>query len=145
MTLGICFLPCLTCLFTSVFQQAFNAAVAINHMKKLQLAHSEASVKQSKVSTTLPDIKVISASNTESAEKNLIPDHQDPNGNLHSRYMIVPAMPTEIKSQYYPTKSSHRLSLTVAEKSKHVYHSEPANLNGCGTLFNISNLQIFYI
>ncbi|XP_062871320.1 calcium/calmodulin-dependent protein kinase IGb [Trichomycterus rosablanca] len=116
----------------SKWKQAFNATVAINHMKKLQLAHCEASVKQSQVPTQLPDIKIITACNTEATEKNLVPDNQDPNGNLPSSYMIVPALQTEIKSQYYPVKSSHRLTLTVAEKSKHVYHSEPANLNGYG-------------
>ncbi|XP_066526905.1 calcium/calmodulin-dependent protein kinase type 1D-like [Hoplias malabaricus] len=121
----------------SKWKQAINATVAINHMKKLQLAHCEGSIKQSQVSTPLPTIKVIPTSSPETVRKNLVAEPQEPNGNLPNFHMTVPAGPMDVKGQYQPPKVCHRETahvgtLTVAEKGKHVYHSEPANLNGYG-------------
>ncbi|XP_036447555.1 calcium/calmodulin-dependent protein kinase type 1D-like isoform X2 [Colossoma macropomum] len=121
----------------SKWKQAFNATVAINHMKKLQLAHYEASVKQSQAPTQLPDITVSSTSSPEAVRKSLVPETPEPNGNLPIHHMTVPTVPTDTKFLYQPPKVSHRETahagtLTVAEKGKHVYHSEPANLNGYG-------------
>lgn len=113
-------------LFFCVFQQAFNATVAINHMKKLQLAHGEASVKQSQTQTQLPDIKIISTSHPE--DNNMAYDSLEPNGNLPS-HMTVSSVSMETKTQYLLPKVSHSVPLTVTEKTKHVYHSEPGNLN----------------
>lgn len=112
-----------------VFQQAFNATVAINHMKKLQLAHGEASAKQSLKQIQLPDIKVISMSHTEATDNNPIHDNQEPNGNLSCSHITVPSVSMETKTQYLLPKVSHSVTLTVTEKTKHVYHSEPGNLN----------------
>lgn len=112
-----------------VFQQAFNATVAINHLKKLQLAHGEASVKQSQTQTQLPDIKIISTSHPEATDNNPVHDNLEPNGNLPS-HMALPSVSMETKTQYLLPKGSHSVTLTVTEKTKHVYHSEPGNLNG---------------
>ncbi|KAB5546498.1 hypothetical protein PHYPO_G00072780 [Pangasianodon hypophthalmus] len=114
----------------SKWKQAFNATVAINHMKKLQLAHGEASVKQSQTQIQLPDIKVISTSYPEATDNNLIHDSLEPNGNLPCSYMTLPSVSMETKTQYLLPKVSHSVTLTVTEKTKHVYHSEPGNLNG---------------
>lgn len=135
-----CFISDVICLF----QQAFNATVAINHMKKLQLAHCDASGKQSQNATQLPDIKVIATSSPEAARKNLVPEPPESNGNLNI-HMTVPASPIELKGVYQPPKVSHRETahagtLTVAEKGKHVYHSEPANLNG----YNLSSVTPYH-
>lgn len=112
-----------------VFQQAFNATIAINHMKKLHLAHGEASVKQNQTQTQLPDIQVISTSHPEMTDNNLVHDNLEPNGNLLS-HMQLPSVSMETKTQYLHPKVSHSATLTVTEKTKHVYHSEPGNLNG---------------
>lgn len=106
-----------------VLQQAFNATVAINHMKKLQLAHGDTLAKQSQTQTQLPDIKVISTSHPEATDNNLVHDNLEPNGNLPSH---MPSVSMETKMPMV----SHSVTLTVTEKAKHVYHSEPRNLNG---------------
>ncbi|XP_046726120.1 calcium/calmodulin-dependent protein kinase IGb isoform X2 [Silurus meridionalis] len=114
----------------SKWKQAFNATVAINHMKKLQLAHGEALVKQSKTQTQtqLPDIKVIS--HPEATNNNPAYDNLEPNGNLPCSHIALPSVSMEAKTQYLLPKGSHSVTLTVTEKNKHVYHSEPGNLNG---------------
>ncbi|TSS48101.1 Calcium/calmodulin-dependent protein kinase type 1G [Bagarius yarrelli] len=113
----------------SKWKQAFNATVAINHMKKLQLAHCEASVKQNLNQTQLPEVKVISTSPSEATDNNPVPDNLELNGNLPCSHMRLPHVSTETKTQYYLPKVSHSVTLAVAEKTKYVYHSEPGNLN----------------
>ncbi|KAF4096362.1 calcium/calmodulin-dependent protein kinase IGb isoform X1 [Onychostoma macrolepis] len=117
----------------SKWKQAFNATVAIHHMKKLQLAHSEACLRLKQ--TPAPEIKVIATSTPESVRKKLFAETPEPNGNVPSNQMNVPSSSTESKSQYHPVRvshsdTSHVGTLTIAEKSKHVYHSQPADLNG---------------
>lgn len=122
-------------MFTS--QQAFNAAVAINHMKKLQLAHSELVLRQA----SIPDIKVIDVSSPTKNCKRLEPDKLDRkvaevNGKAQgTNHMPLPSSHMELKSHYHPLKASQsdcsaHHTPTIAEQGKHVYHSEPANLNG---------------
>lgn len=117
----------------SSLQQAFNATVAIRQMKKLQLAHSESCLKQ--IPPAVPEIKVIATSTPESGRKKLSAETPEQNGNAPSNHMNVPSCSTESKSQYHPVRVSHSETthvgtLTIAEKGKHVYHSEPADLNG---------------
>ncbi|KAM9445414.1 calcium/calmodulin-dependent protein kinase IGb isoform 2-T2 [Clarias gariepinus] len=114
----------------SKWKQAFNATVAINHMKKLQLAHGEASVKRIQAQIQLPDIKIISTSNPEQTDNDLVHDSLEPNGSLPYSHITLPPVSLETKAQYLLPKVSHSVTLTVTEKSKHVYHSEPGNLNG---------------
>ncbi|XP_026092894.1 calcium/calmodulin-dependent protein kinase type 1D-like isoform X1 [Carassius auratus] len=115
----------------SKWKQAFNATVAINQMKKLQLANSEACV----TSAPAPEFKETAASTPESVCKKLFTETPEPNGNIHSNQINVPSGSTESKTQYHPVRVSHSETthvgtLTIAEKGKHVYHSEPADLNG---------------
>ncbi|XP_051961646.1 calcium/calmodulin-dependent protein kinase type 1D-like isoform X1 [Xyrauchen texanus] len=119
----------------SKWKQAFNATVAINHMMKVQLAHSEAGVRQNQTPPSVPEIKVITTSTPESVHKKLPTVPPDLNSNSASNQMNVPASSTEYKSQYLSIRVSHSETthvgtLSVAEKNKHVYHSEPADLNG---------------
>ncbi|XP_058499088.1 calcium/calmodulin-dependent protein kinase type 1D-like [Solea solea] len=121
----------------SKWKQAFNAAVAINHMKKLQQAHSELVVRQA----SIPDIKVIDLSSPTKPRKRLDPDKLEPSrvevsenaqGTTH---IPLPQSHVEPKSHYHALKASHsdcgtHHAPTIAEQGKHVYHSEPANLNG---------------
>ncbi|KAI1893184.1 hypothetical protein AGOR_G00141290 [Albula goreensis] len=113
----------------SKWKQAFNATVAINHMKKLQLAHSEVLARQAPV--PVPHIKVVDLSSPSPSHSDLNPENLEPNGNLEPdpAHMTLPPNPSEPKSHYYPVtaNSSHATSL---EQGKHAYHSEPANLNG---------------
>ncbi|KAJ3586328.1 hypothetical protein NHX12_012728 [Muraenolepis orangiensis] len=86
----------------SKWKQAFNATVAINHMKKLQAAHSETVVRQADV----PDIRVVDVSSPPVPHKRLDP--------------------TELKSHFFPLKTCHSQSQphhapTIAE---HAYHSD---------------------
>ncbi|KAI3357790.1 hypothetical protein L3Q82_016180, partial [Scortum barcoo] len=119
------------------WKQAFNAAVAINHMKKLQLAHSDLVLRQS----SIPDIKVIDLSSPTKNRKHLDPDKLDQkvpevNGKAQgANHMTLPLSLIEPKSHYQSlkaTQSQHGThhAPTIAEQGKSVYHSEPANLNG---------------
>ncbi|XP_034550892.1 calcium/calmodulin-dependent protein kinase IGb [Notolabrus celidotus] len=132
----------------SKWKQAINAAVAINHMKKLQLAHSELVMRK----TSIPDIKVIDMSSPAKTCKHLDPDRLDPrtaevNGRAHiNGHMSLPMSSIEPKSHYHTLKAtqSHVVphhAPTIAEQGKHVYHSEPANLNGYGKSRNGKALQ----
>ncbi|KTF90022.1 hypothetical protein cypCar_00015335 [Cyprinus carpio] len=117
----------------SKWKQAFNATVAIHHMKKLQQAHSEACLRLKQ--TPVPEIKVIATSTPESVRKKLFAETPEPNGSVPSNQMSVPSGSTDSKSQYHPVRVSHSETthvgtLTITEKSKHVYHSQPADLNG---------------
>ncbi|XP_056129037.1 calcium/calmodulin-dependent protein kinase IGb [Lampris incognitus] len=123
----------------SKWKQAFNATVAINHMKKLQLAHSELLEKQ----VNIPDIKVIDVSSPTKPCQHLDPEVLDGevaeiNGNIPgTNHMTLPPSPTEPKSHYHQLKTSQshcnpHHAPTIAEQGKHAYHSEPANLNGYG-------------
>lgn len=124
----------------SSLQQAFNATVAIHHMKKLQLAHSEACLRLKQ--TPVPEIKVNATSTPESVHKKLLAETPEPNGSVPSNQMNVPSGSTESKSHFHPVRVSHSETtthvgtLTIAEKSKHVYHSQPADLNGYIFVFN---------
>ncbi|XP_042347019.1 calcium/calmodulin-dependent protein kinase IGb [Plectropomus leopardus] len=123
----------------SKWKQAYNAAVAINHMKKLQLAHSEMVLRQA----SIPEIKVIDVSSPKKSLKCLDLDKTDPkvtevnskaNGTLH---MSLPTSPIEPKSHYHTLKTTQSQAVShhapsIAEQGKNVYHSEPANLNGGG-------------
>ncbi|MEQ2188293.1 hypothetical protein GOODEAATRI_013521, partial [Goodea atripinnis] len=116
---------------------AYNATVAINHMKKLQLAHTELTLRQ----TSVPDIEVIDVSSPIKTRKHLDPDKPEPkkedvNGNISETHrMSLPTSHVDLKSHFHPLKASQSQAAanhapTIAEQGKHVYHSEPANLNG---------------
>uniref|UniRef100_A0AAY4BJQ0 Protein kinase domain-containing protein n=1 Tax=Denticeps clupeoides TaxID=299321 RepID=A0AAY4BJQ0_9TELE len=131
----------------SKWKQAFNATAAINHMKKLQLAHSEVMTRQMRV----PNINVTEASNVDSAHTEN-PENLEPNGNIPAvtTGTHVTAPHSEPKNLHHVTlKGCHAQSqlhphtgtLSIAEKGKHVYHSEPANLNGFSTRGPERNLQ----
>ena len=118
-------------------QQAYNAAVAINHMKKLQLAHSEQVLRQA----SIPDIQVIDVSSPKKNHKRLDPDPKgaEVNGKVNRTIHIsLPTSPIESKSHYHTLKATHSQvphhAPSMAEQGKNVYHSEPANLNGFVTI-----------
>lgn len=122
-------------------QQAYNAAVAINHMKKLQLATSELVLRNA----SIPDIKVIDVSSPDKNRKRLEPDKFDPKltdirgivkGTIH---ISLPTSALEMKSHYHTLKATQSQAgphhaPTMAEQGKNAYRSEPANLNGCVAL-----------
>lgn len=124
---------------TSCFcsQQAFNAAVAINHMKKLQQAHSQLVLRQK----SIPDIKVTDVSSPAKTRKHPNPDKLCPKMEENSvkvsgsKHMPLPMSHVDLKSHHHPLKATQSQCVahhapTIAEQGKHVYHSEPANLNG---------------
>ncbi|XP_012689947.1 calcium/calmodulin-dependent protein kinase IGb isoform X2 [Clupea harengus] len=139
----------------SKWKQAYNAAVAINHMRKLQLAHSEMAMRQNSV--VIPEVNVIEASTIAPAvEPHKEPNSDEVNGNLPASqstvmgHVSVPHSCSEPRSHYeaalsgsqsgpQPTRPHggtlpiHAGTLTNAERGKHVYQSEPANLNGYGS------------
>ncbi|KAM6976734.1 calcium/calmodulin-dependent protein kinase IGb [Aplochiton taeniatus] len=116
------------------WKQAYNAAVAINHMRKLQLAHSELVLKQA----SIPKINIVDVSSPTKPRKKLEPDRRDPvtheiNGNIPSFNRDLPVPATETKSNFHTLRPSHsegHHAPSIAEQGKHAYHSEPANLNG---------------
>lgn len=106
-------------------------------MKKLQLAHSEQVLRQA----SIPDIRVIDVSSPTKNRKHLDPDKVEPkvpevNGSVQgTHHMSLPTSHVELKSHCHPLKTSQsecstQHAPTIAEQGKHVYHSEPANLNG---------------
>lgn len=106
-------------------------------MKKMHLAHSEQVLRQ----TSIPDTKVTDVSSPEKTCKRLHPDKRDPTGSdgngkvPGTGHASLPKSPIELKSHYHPLKAtqSHcgpHPAPTIAEQGKHVYQSEPANLNG---------------
>nr|XP_057908356.1 calcium/calmodulin-dependent protein kinase type 1D-like isoform X2 [Doryrhamphus excisus] len=116
------------------WKQAFNAAVAINHMKKLQLAHSEKLPK----ATCVPDIHVVKVFSPVTQRKRPDPEGpqsrvSDTNGKIRTtNHMTLPTTHVELKSHYHPLKASQSAhhAPTIAEQGKYIYHSEPANLHG---------------
>ncbi|KPP61973.1 calcium/calmodulin-dependent protein kinase IG-like [Scleropages formosus] len=115
----------------SKWKQAFNAAVAINHMKKLHLAHSECPADHGPGS--VPDIQVVDVSSPEAVRRDLDPELPEPRRGARDGHMALPANHNEPKSHYHPLRISHSEpphALAVGEKGRHAYHSEPANLNG---------------
>lgn len=107
-------------------------------MKKLQLAHSELVLRQA----SIPDIRVVDLSSPSKSRKHPEPDRLDPkgaqvNGKSHGTHHM--SLPTSshvgLKSHFTPLKATQSQcgahhAPTIAEQGKHVYHSEPANLNG---------------
>lgn len=117
--------------FSVCSQQAFNAAVAINHMKKMHLAHSDMALKK----LSIPDIKVTEASSSEKHGRNLSPKAVENGEKVAStNLMPLPMSHMDPKGHYHPLKAAQSHlgppHPTIAEQGKHVYHSEPANLNG---------------
>lgn len=106
-------------------------------MKKLQLAHTELALRQASV----PDIKVIDVSSPTKSRKHPDPEKpeakkEDINGNIsETQHMSLPPSHVDLKNHFHPLKASQSQNAaqhapTMAEQGKHVYHSEPANLNG---------------
>ncbi|XP_061550328.1 calcium/calmodulin-dependent protein kinase type 1G-like isoform X2 [Phycodurus eques] len=110
----------------SKWKKAFNATVAVNHMKKLRLAHAERLPESARV----PDIRAVEASPPVSRRKRLDPEKETEEAADHAGPL---AGHVDLKCRFRPPKASqtvHRAP-TVAEQGKYIYHSEPANLNGC--------------
>lgn len=126
------------------WKQAFNAAVAINHMKKMQQAHSELIVRQN----SIPDIKVTDVSSPATACNHLDTDKRcaktgESNVKV-SNHMTLPMSHVDLKSHCHPLKATQSQCThapTMAEQGKNIYHSEPANLNGYGKNRNGKPLQ----
>ena len=91
-----------TLVLSVVFQQAFNATVAINHMRKLQLAHSE---QQVRIPVIVPDIKVVDVSSPPKTRKNLNPNLLEPKENTIGDHMALPPSSNELKS-HHPLRTS---------------------------------------
>ncbi|XP_070695793.1 calcium/calmodulin-dependent protein kinase IGb [Pempheris klunzingeri] len=131
----------------SKWKQAFNAAVAINHLRKLQQAHSELLLRQS----SIPDIKVVDLCAPVKNCKRLEPDKLEPkvaevNGKVQGAHMALPTSHVDLKSHCHPLKASQSQGSahhapTMAEQSKKAYHSQPANLNGYGKTCDGKPLQ----
>ncbi|XP_034732136.1 calcium/calmodulin-dependent protein kinase IGb isoform X2 [Etheostoma cragini] len=118
----------------SKWKQAYNAAVAISHMKKLQLAHSEQAGRQ----TRIPDIQVVDLSSPKKSHIRLDPDKLDPKlPGFNDPVIGTNHMSLDPKSHYHTLKTTQSQAVphhapSMAEQSKNIYHSEPANLNGYG-------------
>lgn len=101
-------------------------------MKKMHLAHSDMVLKK----LSIPDIKVTDSSSSEKNGRNLDPKVVENGEKVAStNLMPLPTSHVDLKSHYQPLKAvqSHlgpHHAPTMAEQGKHVYHSEPSNLNG---------------
>ncbi|XP_054633141.1 calcium/calmodulin-dependent protein kinase type 1D-like isoform X2 [Dunckerocampus dactyliophorus] len=129
----------------SKWKQAFNAAVAINHMKKLQPANGEKVPK----ATSIPDIHVVKVFSPVTHRKRpdlegLEPKVSETNGKIRTtNHMTLPTTHVELKSHYHPLKTSQSAhhTPTIAEQGRYIYHSEPANLHGYAKNRNGKTLQ----
>ncbi|XP_061684395.1 calcium/calmodulin-dependent protein kinase IGb [Syngnathoides biaculeatus] len=109
----------------SKWKRAFNATVAVNHMKKLQLSHA----KRLPEAAGVPNTQGVDESPPVSRRKRLDPEEETEAPGDHSSTL---AGHVDLKCRFRPLKASqsaHR-SPAVAEQGKYIYHSEPANLNG---------------
>lgn len=85
---------------------------------------------------SIPDIKVTDASSSEKNGRNLDPKVVENGEKVAStNLMPLPTSHADLKGHYHPLKAaqSHlgpHHAPTIAEQGKHVFHSEPANLNG---------------
>ncbi|XP_048859063.1 calcium/calmodulin-dependent protein kinase IGb isoform X1 [Brienomyrus brachyistius] len=114
----------------SKWKQAFNATVAINHLKKLHLAHCEALAASAQALEQLPDVEIVDLSSPEESRRELEVEDLEPGP--HSR-TALPLGPSETKEHCYALRSSHSepgRSLSIAAKDRHPYRSEPTSLNG---------------
>uniref|UniRef100_A0AAY4C8F8 Protein kinase domain-containing protein n=1 Tax=Denticeps clupeoides TaxID=299321 RepID=A0AAY4C8F8_9TELE len=104
----------------SKWRQAFNAAVAISHIKKLQLSHSEPPAPLS----PLPEIHVVDVSAPGRPFERI--DSRtllDPNGNPPAKASTNGEVPKGL----CPLKPSHTEpahALIITETGRHAYHSE---------------------
>uniref|UniRef100_A0A8C9SA50 non-specific serine/threonine protein kinase n=1 Tax=Scleropages formosus TaxID=113540 RepID=A0A8C9SA50_SCLFO len=113
------------------WRQAFNATVAISHLKKLQLAQSGPTNPRANV--LLPDIQISDLSSPVIAGQRLNANLEH-NGNLTGScvldHMIVPTCPRELKSHCHPLRTSLSESLPAfifSEACQHTYqHSNTA-------------------
>ncbi|XP_015259174.1 PREDICTED: calcium/calmodulin-dependent protein kinase type 1D-like [Cyprinodon variegatus] len=132
----------------SKWKQAINAAVAINHMKKLQMANTEQTLRR----VSVPDIKVSDLSSPRKHSKHLDPEKPEPkkedvNGNIsETHHMSLPTSHVDLKIPFHPLKATQSQAPghhapSIAEQGKNVYHSEPANLNGYAKNRNGKTLQ----
>ncbi|KAA8591445.1 hypothetical protein FQN60_002388, partial [Etheostoma spectabile] len=127
----------------SKWKQAYNAAIAISHMKRLQLAHSEQAVRQ----TRIPDIQVVDLSSPKKSHTRLDPDKLEQklpgfNGTVNG----TNHMTLDPKSHYHTLKTTQSQAVphhapSMAEQNKNIYHSEPANLNGYGKTCDSKTVQ----
>lgn len=101
--------------FKSKWKRAFNAAVVVNHMKKLQLSHSEPAVSQIPPLIQVDDVS-----------ERLHPDSVlDSNGNPSTGHATL-APTGDASRTLCPLKAckSEQHALVVTETGKHAYHSE---------------------
>uniref|UniRef100_A0A8C6U7U2 Calcium/calmodulin-dependent protein kinase IGb n=1 Tax=Neogobius melanostomus TaxID=47308 RepID=A0A8C6U7U2_9GOBI len=103
----------------SKWKQAYNAAVAINHMKKLQLAHTSLALNRPSV-PDIPDIQVTDVSSPPTQQRKR-PDRTEPPRNPRRPPCPAPGRGSFSQTHHTPT---------IGEQGKSAFYSEPANLNG---------------
>ncbi|KAI1890737.1 hypothetical protein AGOR_G00156710 [Albula goreensis] len=124
----------------SKWRQAFNATVAINHMRKLQLAHSEALGKKQEL--TVPAIHVHGAPSPGPSHDNLHPEKLELNENPPTCHMTVLPVLCETRTQHHSLRacnSEPMHALTVTETGRHAYCYQPDSLNGTTKSFDSMN------
>lgn len=113
-----------------VLQQAFNATVAINHLKKLHLAHCEALAASAQALEQVPDVEIVDLSSPEESQRDLEVEGLEPGPDSRT---ALPLGPKETKEHCYALRSSHSepgRSHSAVGKERHTYRSEPTSLNG---------------
>ncbi|KAJ8412102.1 hypothetical protein AAFF_G00143690 [Aldrovandia affinis] len=128
----------------SKWRQAFNATVAINHMRKLHLVHSEAQQQ-----VPVPAIHVSGDASPGPSHDNEVSEHLEPKGKLQSGDMTLLPNPSEHKIQHHSLRtynSEPMHALTVTETGRHAYCYEPDSLNGtaksCGDRWYLEKVRL---
>ncbi|CAL9703160.1 unnamed protein product [Knipowitschia caucasica] len=116
----------------SKWKQAYNAAVVINHMKKLHLAHTQAALRQS----IIPNIQVTDLSSptrTRKRPESLETTPTAPATTQATEHIHLPPLSHLPQGEKHCLKSSQSQPYhtpTIGEQGKSAFYSEPANLNG---------------
>ncbi|KAG7477639.1 hypothetical protein MATL_G00071820 [Megalops atlanticus] len=109
----------------SKWKQAINATVAINHLKKLHLAHSEACLRRHQ--EAVPAIHVMDMSSADPSHSKTDAENPEANGNVC--HMTLPTNPNEPRGHHHSLRtcnSEPMHALSVEETGQHAYHSAAA-------------------
>ncbi|XP_064161671.1 calcium/calmodulin-dependent protein kinase type 1D-like isoform X1 [Anguilla rostrata] len=131
----------------SKWRQAFNATVAINHMKKLKLAHSEACIKTKEGPE--PAIHVTGAPSPGPSHDDLVPKPLEEKGKPQAGPAALSPDSSEPKSRHHSGRACASKPVhanTVAETGRHSNRFEPdsraATAKSCESMAKCGNRHV---
>ncbi|XP_061075337.1 calcium/calmodulin-dependent protein kinase type 1D-like isoform X1 [Conger conger] len=125
----------------SKWRQAINATVAINHMRKLKMASSEACIKQKEGSDSA--IHTIGAHSSGPAHDNPVPKHQEDHGKVQTADVAPLPNASEPKSQRTcVSKPVHANTIGETSRASHRFELDShAMAKSCESITKSANRQ----